>query len=48
MRDARQRKMKIIRIKACLENLQIQFTGKNCKMHALIKQKYVFYPFTIS
>ena len=36
MRDARQRKMKIIRIKAGLENLQIQFTGKNCKMHALI------------
>ena len=36
MRDARQRKMKIIRIKAYLENLQIQFTGKNCKMHALI------------
>ena len=36
LRDARQRKMKIIRIKAGLENLQIQFTGKNCKMHALI------------
>ena len=36
MRDARQRKMKIIRIKAGLENLRIQFTGKNCKMHALI------------
>ena len=36
MRDARQRKMKIIRIKAYLENLHIQFTGKNCKMHALI------------
>ena len=35
-RDARQRKMKIIRIKAYLENLQIQFTQKNCKMHALI------------
>ena len=28
--------MKIIRIKAGLENLQIQFTGKNSKMHALI------------
>ena len=36
MRDARQRKMKIIRIKAGLENLQIQFIEKNCKMHALI------------
>ena len=36
MRDARQRKMKIIRIKAYLENLQIQFTRKNCEMHALI------------
>ena len=36
MRDARQRKMKIIRIKAYLENLQMQFSGKNCKMHALI------------
>ena len=36
MRDARQSKMKIIRIKAYLENLQIQFTRKNCKMHALI------------
>ena len=36
LRDARQRKMKIIRIKAGLENLQMQFTGKNCKMHALI------------
>ena len=48
MRDARQRKMKIIRIKAYLENLQIQFTEKNCKMHALIKQTNVFYPFTLS
>ena len=28
MRDARQRKMKIIRIKAYLENLQIQFIEK--------------------
>ena len=28
MKDARQRKMKIIRIKAGLENLQIQFTEK--------------------
>ena len=36
MRDARQRKMKIIRIKAYLENLQIRFTRKNCEMHALI------------
>ena len=36
MRDARQRKMKIIRIKAYLENLHMQFTEKNCKMHALI------------
>ena len=49
MRDARQRKMKIIRIKTGLENLQIQFTEKkNCKMHALIKQTNVFYPFTLS
>ena len=36
MRDARKRKMKIIRVKAGLENLQIQFIEKNCKMHALI------------
>ena len=29
--------MKIIRIKAGLENLQIQFTGKkNCKIHAFV------------
>ena len=28
MKDARQREMKIIRIKAGLENLQIQFTEK--------------------
>ena len=28
MRDARQREMKIIRTKAGLENLQIQFTEK--------------------
>ena len=34
--EPEERKMKIIRIKAGLENLQIQFTGKNCKMHALI------------
>ena len=31
MRDARQRKMKIIRIKAGLENLQIQFIEKIVK-----------------
>ena len=38
MRDARQREMKIIRIKAGLENLQIQCTEKkNCRMHALIE-----------
>ena len=42
MKDARQREMKIIRIKAGLENLQIQFTeNKNCKMYALIE------PFTL-
>ena len=45
MRDARQRKMKIIRIKAYLENLQIEFTGKNCKMHALI---HPFHPISLS
>ena len=42
MRDARPREMKIIRIKAGLENLQIQFTeNKSCKMYALIE------PFTL-
>ena len=33
MRDARQREMKIIRIKAGLENLQIQFTEISSTVH---------------
>ena len=36
MRNARQRKMKIIRIKAGLEKSADTVYRKNCKMHALI------------